>query len=184
MPEAVDDALAVGARAIVVIAAGFGEGGEDGVRRQRELVERVRAAGAVMVGPNCLGLFDAAGGVNAAGGALASGPVALASQSGNLALEVGVLLEAEGLGFSRFVSVGNQADVTLTDVLASCVDDEDSRVVACYLEDPIDGRAFVGALRALAEAGKPALVLPGGRSELGVAPPRARTPARWRGRRG
>ena len=87
------------------------------------------------------------------------------------------MLEAEGLGFSRFVSVGNQADVTLTDVLASCVDDDDSRVVACYLEDPVDGRAFVAALRALAEAGKPALVLPGGRSELGSAAARSHTGA-------
>ena len=168
VPEAVEDALAIGARAIVVIAAGFGESGDEGVQRQRQLVERVRSAGAVLVGPNCLGLFDASGGVNATGGPQPSGPVALASQSGNLALEVGALLEAEGLGFSRFVSVGNQADVNLTDVLGSTLRDEASRVVACYLEDPVDGGAFVDTVRALAESGRPTLVLPAGRSEVGA----------------
>jgi acyl-CoA synthetase (NDP forming) len=177
VPDAVDDALAVGARAIVVIAAGFGEGGEEGARRQRALVERVRAAGAVLVGPNCLGLFDAAGGVNATGGPHRAGAVGLASQSGNLALEIGMLLEAEGLGFSRFVSVGNQADVTLVDVLASCVDDPATRVAACYVEDTLDGRAFVAAVRALAEVGKPTLVLPAGRSERGAAAARSHTGA-------
>ncbi len=104
--------------AIVAVAAGLGELGPDGAERERAIVARVRAAGAVLVGPNCLGVFDAAGELDLASNPLPSGPVGFVSQSGNIALETGLLLADLGLGFSRLASVGNQADVDVTDVLA------------------------------------------------------------------
>jgi acyl-CoA synthetase (NDP forming) len=167
--QSVSDALAVGARAIVVIAAGFGEGGEEGLAIERRMAAQVREAGAVLLGPNCLGLIDTGSGLNASGGARAPrGPFSLASQSGNLALEIGMQLEHVGLGFARLVSVGNQADIGVADVLASFADHEATRVAAAYVEDPGDGDAFVAALRRLSDAGKPALVLKAGRSEIGA----------------
>ncbi len=174
---AVDDAIARGARAIVVIAAGFGEGGEDGRARERAIVERVRAAGAVLLGPNCLGLLDTTAGLNATGGAHAMGPVSLASQSGNLALELGIMLEHAGLGFARLASVGNQADIGIADVLWSLVDHQPTRVVAAYVEDAGDGDAFLAAVRALAEAGKPPLLMKAGRTAIGAQAAQSHTGA-------
>jgi acyl-CoA synthetase (NDP forming) len=104
LEEAVDESLAAGARALVAIAAGFAELGEEGAARERALVERVRAAGAALVGPNCLGIFDGAAELQLASVPLPPGPVGCVSQSGNVLLEIGLLLEDSGLGFSRAVS--------------------------------------------------------------------------------
>ncbi|MFF8837493.1 acetate--CoA ligase family protein [Streptomyces sp. NPDC015130] len=157
---AVDDALACGAKAIVAITAGFAEAGPAGLARQRAVAERVRAAGAVLVGPNCLGIADNTTELYLASDRFAPGRVALLSQSGNLALELQLRGAPHGLGFSRFVSLGNQADVTLVDLVEDCARHEPTSVIAVYAEDFGDGRAFA---RAAAEAGKPVVLLTAGR---------------------
>ena len=119
---AVTDALAAGARSLVVITAGLSELGAEGIRVEREVVRLVREAGAVLVGPNCLGVVDTGTSLQLAHDVLPTGSVAVLSQSGNVALDLAALLEARGLGVSRFVSVGNQADLTVVDLLASCLD--------------------------------------------------------------
>jgi len=86
--EAVEASLAAGARALVGITTGLGETGADGRARETAIVERVRAAGAVLLGPNCLGIFDAATGLDLGWSELQGGSVGLVSQSGNLALEL------------------------------------------------------------------------------------------------
>ncbi|MFF5289840.1 acetate--CoA ligase family protein [Paractinoplanes globisporus] len=158
--DAVDDALAQGARAIVGITAGFAETGADGEARQRAIAERVRSAGAALVGPNCLGLVDNTTEVYLSSDAFAPGSVAFLSQSGNLALELGLRLSAKGLGISRFISYGNQADVTLVDLLTSCAEHEATRAIAVYAEDFADGRAFASAAAATS---KPVVLLAAGR---------------------
>src|SRR5207237_8981444 len=105
---AVDEALAAGARALVAMAAGLGEQDADGRARERAIVERVRAAGALLLGPNCLGLFDGTAELDLTWNEVSSGPVGLVSQSGNIALELELLLADVGLGYSRLVSCGNQ----------------------------------------------------------------------------
>jgi acetate---CoA ligase (ADP-forming) len=164
LEQAVDDSLAAGARALVAIAAGFAELGEDGAARERALVERVRAAGAVLVGPNCLGLVDGAAELQLASTPLPAGPVGFVSQSGNVLLETGLLLQDVGLGFSRAVSIGNQADVGVTELVAALGGHAGTRVIGVYCEDFRDGRAFVEASRT---AGKPVVLLTAGRSEAG-----------------
>ncbi|MFI9649243.1 acetate--CoA ligase family protein [Streptomyces sp. NPDC052040] len=158
--ETVDEALRCGARAIVAITAGFAETGEAGRARQLAVTERVRAAGAVMVGPNCLGIADNTTGLHLASDTFASGRVALLSQSGNLALELQLRFEPHCLGFSRFVSLGNQADITLVDLLADCARHDGTEAIAVYAEDFGDGRAFA---EAAADAGKPVVLLSAGR---------------------
>jgi acyl-CoA synthetase (NDP forming) len=165
---ALAEAVKLGVKAVAVIAAGFGELGAEGLEVQGRLVEMTRAANVLLLGPNCLGLLDTHAGLNATGGDQPTGAVSLVSQSGNLALEVGLMLTAERQGFARFVSVGNQADLTIPDMLWSLVDHEPTRVVACYVEDPKDGPEFVAAVRALAEAGKPPLVIKAGRTDVGA----------------
>ncbi len=179
LEEAVADSLAAGARALVAIAAGFAELGEEGAARERALVERVRAAGAALVGPNGLGLFDGAAELQLASTPLPAGPIGFVSQSGNVLLEVGLLLEDVDLGFSRAVSIGNQADVGAAELVAALGEHEGTRVIGVYCEDFLDGRAFLEAART---AGKPVVLLTVGRTEAGSRAARSHTGALTSGR--
>ncbi|MEU3486577.1 acetate--CoA ligase family protein [Streptomyces massasporeus] len=172
--DAVDEALRCGARAIVAITAGFAETGEAGRLRQRAVAERVRAAGAVMVGPNCLGIADNTTDLFLASDTFTPGGIALLSQSGNLALELQLRFRPHHLGFSRFVSLGNQADVTLVDLLADCARHEGTRAIAVYAEDFGDGRAFA---EAAADAGKPVVLLTAGRGDASARSAQSHTGA-------
>ncbi|WP_042388004.1 acetate--CoA ligase family protein [Streptacidiphilus melanogenes] len=172
--EAVDEALACGARAIVAITAGFAEMGAEGLARQRAVAEKVQAAGALLVGPNCLGIADNTTELYLASDRFAPGGVALLSQSGNLALELQLRLEPQGLGFSRFVSLGNQSDVTLVDLVADCARHEGTRAIAVYAEDFGDGRAFA---EAAAHAGKPVVLLTAGRGDAAARSAKSHTGA-------
>ena len=163
--QAVDDALAVGARALVGITAGLGELGAEAQDRERALVERVRAAGAMLLGPNCLGVFDATSDLGLASNEFPPGSIGLISQSGNLALELGILARAADMGFSRFASVGNQADLDLAELVASFAAHEGTELIAVYAEDFSDGRAFVDAAAA---ASTPVILLTVGRSDASI----------------
>ena len=174
LEDAVDESLAAGARALVAIAAGLGELGEDGRERERAIVARVRAAGALLVGPNCLGVFDAGAQLELASNPLPAGPVGFVSQSGNIALEIGLLLQDLGLGYSRLASVGNQADIDVTDVVVSLACHEPTRVIGVYCEDFHDGRAFVEAART---AGKPIVLMTVGRTDTAARAARSHTGA-------
>ncbi len=151
--RAVDEALNAGARAIVAISAG-GDGSSDAA-----LAARVAEAGAVLLGPNCLGVLDSAEQLELASAPLPAGSIGLISQSGNLALELGLLAAPEGLGFSRFASLGNQADLTATDLVGAFTEHAQTRLIALYVEDFRDGREFARAAAAAVEAGKPVVAL-------------------------
>ncbi|MFD7245018.1 acetate--CoA ligase family protein [Streptomyces massasporeus] len=172
--DAVDEALRCGARAIVAITAGFAETGDAGRLRQQAVAARVRAAGAVMVGPNCLGIADNTTDLFLASDTFTPGGIALLSQSGNLALELQLRFRPHDLGFSRFVSLGNQADVTLVDLLADCARHEGTRAIAVYAEDFGDGRAFA---EAAADAGKPVVLLTAGRGDASARSAQSHTGA-------
>ena len=162
------DAVAAGARAIVGITAGLSEASAEGARLEAEALAIARAAGAVLIGPNSLGVVDTTTRLQLAHAVLPPGDVAVLSQSGNLVLDLAGLLADRGLGVSRFVSLGNQADLGLVDFLHACVDHEQTRAVAVYTEDVVDGRAFIAAARALRDAGKPLVLLAPGRTEAAV----------------
>ncbi len=172
LEQAVADALDKGARALVVVAAGFGELGAEGAARERALVERVHAAGALLVGPNCLGVFDAEAELQLASNPLPAGPVGFVSQSGNIVLETGLLLADLGLGFSRVAAVGNQADVDVTELVAALGRHEPTRAIGVYCEDFRDGRAFAAAARG---AGKPVVLLTVGRTAAAARAARSHT---------
>jgi acetate---CoA ligase (ADP-forming) len=175
--EAVDAALEAKAKALVVISAGLGEGGGEGLARERAAVERVRAAGALLVGPNCLGIFDAGTDLHLSSDSVPGGTIGLVSQSGNLGLEVGMLAADAGLGFSRFVSIGNQADLAAAELVESLAAHEPTRLIAVYCEDFKDGRAFARAALAAVEADKPVLLLAGGATPASARAARSHTGA-------
>jgi acetyl coenzyme A synthetase (ADP forming)-like protein len=163
------EALDRGARALCVISAGFAEVGAAGVARQDRLLALVRAHGARLLGPNCLGLASSQARLNAtfAREAFPDGPIGFASQSGALGL---ALLEAagtRGLGFSAFVSIGNKADVSSNDLLEHWEDDAATRLVILYLESFGNPRKFARVARRVARH-KPLLAMKGGRTRAGA----------------
>jgi len=166
--EAIEASLAADASAIVAITAGLGELGEEGKARERAAVERVRAAGAVLLGPNCLGVYDAAAELDLGSNEFTPGSLGIISQSGNLALEVSLLASQYGVGVSRFASLGNQADIDAAELVEALAADEATRVIAVYCEDFHDGRAFARAGAAALAAGKQVVLLAAGGSEPGA----------------
>jgi acetate---CoA ligase (ADP-forming) len=175
--EAVEASLAAGAKALVGITTGLGETGAEGRAREAAIVERVRAADAVLLGPNCLGIFDAATGLDLGWSELQGGSVALVSQSGNLALELALLAQDYGLGFSRFASLGNQADLEAGELVRGLIDHDATRVIALYCEDFRDGRDFARAAQEAVEAGKPVILLTVGAGEVSAQAARSHTGA-------
>lgn len=175
--EAVDDALRAGARTIVAITAGLGETGEPGRTIEQRAVERVRAAGAVMLGPNCLGIADASSELDLAWWDFPPGAIGLISQSGNLSLELALLAAEAGIGFSRMVSVGNQADLEAAELVDAFRQHADTQVIAVYLEDFRDGRDFARAAGAAVGDGKAVVLLTVGESTAGARAARSHTGA-------
>jgi acetate---CoA ligase (ADP-forming) len=160
---AIEDALAIGASALVVITA---FAGDLAARRARDarLAARSHAGGALLLGPNCLGVFDAGTELELVPVGFPAGSIGFISQSGNLGLELGQLAQARGLGFSRFVSLGNQAGVDAGAAFASLLEHQPTRVIALYLEDVRDPDGIVGAARAAARLGKRVLLMAPDRS--------------------
>jgi acetate---CoA ligase (ADP-forming) len=172
--QAVDDSLAMGARALVGITAGLGEAGGDAATRERALVQRVRDAGAMLLGPNCLGVYDASSDLGLSSNEFPPGSIGLISQSGNLALELGLMSRRYSLGFSRFASIGNQADLDLAELVASYAEHPATELIALYAEDFHDGRAFAAAAAA---AQKPVILITVGRSDASARAAQSHTGA-------
>ena len=174
---AVDAALEQGARGIVGITAGMGETGVDGRAYESAVVERVRSAGAVLLGPNCMGLIDAETALELSTNDMPTGSMGLVSQSGNVAIELGLLAGEAGIGFSRFASIGNQADLDAADFVRDLTMHDPTRLIALYCEDFKDGRDFGEAAHAALAAGKPVVLLTVGASEPGARAARSHTGA-------
>ncbi|WP_223206264.1 acetate--CoA ligase family protein [Streptomyces xanthii] len=117
-----------------------------------------------LLGPNCLGVYDAAAELCLAWGSFTPGGLAVVSQSGQLGLEIAGAAASARIGVSRFVSVGSQLDVTAAEVLDDLADHAATRVVALYLESFGDGERLLGTLDRLRRAGKHVLVLTVGAS--------------------
>jgi acetyl coenzyme A synthetase (ADP forming)-like protein len=167
--ESAAEALRKGVRALCVISAGFAEVGAEGAERQQKLLALVRAHGARLVGPNCLGIAVPALGLNAtfAPRALPAGRIAFSSQSGALGLALLEKATERGLGFSSFVSIGNKADVSSNDLLEWWEEDDGTDVVLLYLESFGNPQKFAHVAARLARR-KPILALKAGTSGAGA----------------
>ena len=167
--ERIPDALGEAAgrcRIAQVISSGFAEVAE-GVALQARLVERARAAGVRVIGPNCLGSYSPRGGLTFPVGAPTEvGTIGVVAQSGGLSTDIIKRGQWRGLRFSGLITIGNSCDVTPTELLAYYFDDPQTRAIGLYVEDIKDGRAFFDMLRSPA-ATKPVVILKGGRSSQG-----------------
>lgn len=149
-----------------VISSGFGEV-EEGEQLQKELVEKARAAGVRVLGPNCLGTYSPRGGLTFPAGAPKEvGQIGIVSQSGGLSTDIIKRGQWRGLRFSGLVSIGNSADVQPQELVDFYFADPQTKAIGVYLEDIKDGRAFFDLLRS-GRATKPVVILKGGRSSQG-----------------
>ena len=159
-----------GVRGMIVISAGFGETGPEGLDRQHELLEVCRASGMRLIGPNCMGVVNTRSDLLLNGTFVTawppSGRVGFLSQSGALGLAVMGQAAALGLGLSTFVSVGNKADVSGNDLLCYWEQDEGTDLVLLYLESFGNPRRFGRLARRIGRT-KPIVVVKSGRSVAG-----------------
>jgi acetate---CoA ligase (ADP-forming) len=167
--EAAESALRTGVQALCVISSGFAEVGAEGEELQARLLALVRAHGARLIGPNCLGIAVAGSRLNATFAArpLPPGHIGFSSQSGALGLALLEQAAERRLGFSAFVSVGNKADVSTNDLLEWWGDDSATDVVLLYVESFGNPRTFGRVSRRLARA-KPILALKAGTTAAGA----------------
>ncbi|HSC91917.1 MAG TPA: GNAT family N-acetyltransferase [Gaiellaceae bacterium] len=167
--DAADEALRKGVKALVVISAGFAEIGREGIERQERLLELVRAHGARLIGPNCLGIAVYGLGLNAtfAARSAPAGNIGFSSQSGALGLAMLEEAEARGLGLSSFVSIGNKADVSSNDLIEYWEDDPATSLVMLYMESFGNPRRFGRLARRVARR-KPILALKSGTTSAGA----------------
>ena len=158
-----------GVRAAVVVAAGFSETGEPGRQAEAELAEAAAAQGVTLIGPNCIGLVSNETRLHATGFITLhppQGPLSLVSQSGSLGVQIVKASERRAIGLDKFISVGNEAQVSAVDVLDHLRADERTGCVLMYVEGIDDGRHFMEvAARTTSE--KPVVVIRGGLTDLG-----------------
>lgn len=169
----VDQAKEKGVKGMIIISAGFKETGPEGAKLEIEVTNKLREAGIPMIGPNCLGVINANPAVkmNASFAAktCSYGKLGFISQSGALCTSVLDYAEARQMGFSKFVSFGNKADIKEIDLLEYLAEDPETDVIAMYLEDISDAQAFIKvASKIFWEKKKPLLCLKSGRSAEGA----------------
>ena len=168
---AVDDCLEKGVHALCIISAGFGETGPAGAAQEAEIVDRVRQAGARLIGPNCMGLLntDPRIQLNATFSPVypPAGSVAMSTQSGALGLAILDYARQLNIGISSFVSVGNKADVSGNDLIQYWADDPRTAVILLYLESFGNPRKFTEIARRVSRT-KPIVAVKSGRSTAGA----------------
>jgi len=164
----------IGIKAAIIISAGFREVGGKGIEREQQIKDIAAEYGISFIGPNCLGVINTDPNVNLnasfARKMPEEGNIAFLSQSGALCTAVLDYARAKHIGFSKFVSFGNKADISEIDLLYYLKDDPKTKVILMYLEEVRDGAALMTAARdIIRETGKPILAIKSGRTRLGAA---------------
>jgi acyl-CoA synthetase (NDP forming) len=173
--QAVRDCASRGVRGVVVLSSGFAEAGPEGAALQAELVRVARHHGMRLLGPNCLGVVNVA--ANLVGSfsiALEqnmppAGHVGIVSQSGNIGSFTMYNMAERGLGVSRFIATGNEADVDVADGIAALANDPATHIILCCMETCRDAGRLIKALNLAREQNKPLVVLKIGSTEQGQA---------------
>ena len=163
-----------GIKSVIIISAGYKEIGEKGLEREKQILQIARKYDISFIGPNCLGVIntDPAVRLNAsfARQMPEEGSIGFLSQSGALCTAVLDYARAKHIGFSKFISFGNKADITEVDLMYYLMGDEKTKVILMYLEEVTDGRALMKAAEdIISQSGKPVLILKSGRTKEGAS---------------
>ncbi len=166
-------------RAVNILTSGFSEiAGEEGQRRQRILIDFVKRTGIRIVGPNCFGNISVPNNFPGMAGTYPApkpGKLSLAFQSGGLAINLVQILIERQIGFAHAISTGNEADIEVADCVRYFLDDEQTQVIGCFVEQFRRPQKFLEAAELCAEAHKPIVMLKVGRSEAGQRAAQAHT---------
>jgi len=164
-----EDCARVRVKSAIIITAGFKEVGPEGKKLEEEIVQIAKRAGIRFIGPNCLGVIAPGHKLNASfGGDLpVPGSIGYISQSGALLAAILDLANANGIGFSSLVSIGNKADIDELDVINAFGQQADTKVIAGYLESITDGDVFVREAEEISNR-KPILLMKSGSTEAGA----------------
>ncbi|MEO0076935.1 MAG: acetate--CoA ligase alpha subunit [candidate division WOR-3 bacterium] len=173
VPEVVEECGQKQVKGAIIITAGFKEIGESGAKLERRVKEIAAKHDISLIGPNCFGLinFDHRVRLNATfGKALPpAGNIAFISQSGAVGVTALEYAEAEGIGLSKFISIGNKTDINENDLLEYLKDDEQTSVIILYLEDLVKPKQFLDiAYEVTANIKKPILAIKSGRTTEGA----------------
>jgi len=167
VPGVMKECVKKGVKGAVVISAGFAEVGREGKILEDELVRIAGEGGVRFIGPNVLGLWSAAGMLSLAfENAPPAGPIAFISQSGTFGVSLSEIAGSKGYGLSKFVSIGNQADLAAEDYLEYLAEDEETKVIVFYMEGFKNGKRFIDAAKRAIKK-KPIVIFKAGRTAAG-----------------
>ena len=176
-----EEAADAGIRNAVILTSGFSEMGSEGQRLEQALLELARRRDMVLLGPNGNGFVNAFNQILPYGlpvqPPLVKGPVGVVLQSGALASAVITLAQGRHIGLSLLVSMGNEAMISATDVIDYLIEDEETRVIAVFLESIRQPATFERMARRAAARGKPIVALKVGKSEISARAAKAHTGA-------
>jgi len=158
-----------GIDSVVVISAGFKETGVEGKELEKQLMDTARKYGIRIIGPNCLGIISTSVGLNASFAPVTpkNGHLGLLSQSGALATAVLDWSTQAGIGFNKFFTFGNQADVATIDLLQAWKDDPEIRAIVAYMEAISDGQLFMKVAEEVSRI-KPVIIVKSGTTAAGA----------------
>jgi acetate---CoA ligase (ADP-forming) len=168
-----------GIRSVVLLTSGFAETGDEGAELERQVMDLARRRGLTILGPNGNGFINAVAGITPYGlpidPPLLRGPVGVVLQSGALASSVLAFAQSRNIGVSLLVSMGNESMVSMTDVMRYLIDDEQTRVIALFIEAVRRPDEFLALAREALAKGKPVVAMKVGRSQAGARVARAHT---------
>jgi acyl-CoA synthetase (NDP forming) len=178
--QALSDCAERGVPAAIMVAGGFAEIGGEGKKLQDRIEQIAADSGIRVIGPNCTGVLSLANAVTAtfstsldreaiAEQPLREGSVGLVSQSGGIGGFILATCLQRGLGFSQYFTTGNEADLTVSEIIGLLADRDDVDLIMSYVEGLSDGDVFVESARQARDNGKPVLALKAGRSDQGAA---------------
>ncbi len=169
--DSIDILLAKGVKSIVLITAGFKEIGSEGEELEKRILQKIKEAGARMVGPNCMGIINTLSNVKLNATFVAekpeSGGTGFLSQSGALGAAVLNSLRETDIKFAHFISVGNKADINENTILSFWEEDENIKTMTFYLESFVDGEGFITEIES-GNITKPLIVLKAGKTSSGM----------------
>jgi acetate---CoA ligase (ADP-forming) subunit alpha len=163
VPGVMQECVAKGVKTAIIITSGFGEMGEEGKKLEKEVADIARQGGIHFVGPNSMGHANTWSELSTFGqfGDMPKGHVAVLAQSGSTCMKITRSLQDAGIPLSKYVSTGNEASLTMEDYLEYLADDDDTKVIAAYVEGLRDGRRFYELAKKITPS-KPIVVLKAG----------------------
>ncbi|TFF87734.1 MAG: acetyl-CoA synthetase, partial [Promethearchaeota archaeon] len=163
----VEECIQKEVKGIIIVSAGFGEIDEKGKELEKKIALKCKKAGIRVMGPNCVGIINTDIGLNASFIQMPpKGHISTISQSGSFGCACFYEMELQNLGISKFVNLGNKIDVSFNDILPFLLEDENTEIIAIYMEEILEGRKFLESIKRVNQK-KPVVILKGGKTKKG-----------------